>query len=358
MHTKTGIHPHWDFNEQVFSSYNWKTEPSESLAELYKRRAEQIRSTYDYVVVWYSSGADSDNVLKSFLNNDILVDEVACFVNYEGMKDKNSHLMNGEIFNIAIPKIEKYKAQYPDLKFRLIDICQPTIDYYSDVKNMLNWHYSMNSIFNPNSTLRNRLYKNIEEWSRLRDSGKKICFVWGTDKPRVNLDQELNKYFFSFMDIIDNAISPDWQNDNNAGEFMECFYWTPDLPEISIKQAHIVKNYLRNATVDTRFISKDKNSLGFTVINNEKYYISNTGINWLVYPEFEFNILNEFKPSAIFWTPRDNWFYEMGENELAYTNWRTSLDALWKRVPDYWKNNPLDPKKAFKNCISKKYYIE
>ena len=31
MHTRTGIHPHWDFNESVFSLYDWTKEPSESL---------------------------------------------------------------------------------------------------------------------------------------------------------------------------------------------------------------------------------------------------------------------------------------------------------------------------------------
>jgi hypothetical protein len=31
MHAKTGTHPHWDFNETVFDSYDWTQEPEESL---------------------------------------------------------------------------------------------------------------------------------------------------------------------------------------------------------------------------------------------------------------------------------------------------------------------------------------
>ena len=54
MHTKTGIHPHWDFNEAVFSCYDWTKEPLLSLQELYKIRALQLRKDYDYIILNYS----------------------------------------------------------------------------------------------------------------------------------------------------------------------------------------------------------------------------------------------------------------------------------------------------------------
>jgi hypothetical protein len=57
---QTGIHLHWDFNEAVFGCYNWKQEPVDSLSDLYRRRAQQLRDQYDYIVLCYSGGADSD----------------------------------------------------------------------------------------------------------------------------------------------------------------------------------------------------------------------------------------------------------------------------------------------------------
>ena len=110
MHTKTGIHPYWDFNEAVYRSRDWTVEPSVDLSELYRRRAQQLRDKYDYLVLWYSSGADSDNVLRSFLDNDILIDEVASFVNFEGNGDKDDYYLNGEVYNIAAKNIEKYRT--------------------------------------------------------------------------------------------------------------------------------------------------------------------------------------------------------------------------------------------------------
>jgi hypothetical protein len=31
LHTKTNIHPHWNFNEGAYSSMDWSNEPKESL---------------------------------------------------------------------------------------------------------------------------------------------------------------------------------------------------------------------------------------------------------------------------------------------------------------------------------------
>ena len=67
MHTRTGIHPHWDFNEAVFSSYDWTVEPEENILELYRQRAQQLRDKYDYIILIYSGGADSETILQSFI---------------------------------------------------------------------------------------------------------------------------------------------------------------------------------------------------------------------------------------------------------------------------------------------------
>lgn len=359
MQTKTGLHPHWNFNESVYNSCDWKSEPAETLVELYKRRAEQIREKYDYIVLWYSSGADSENVLKSFLDNNLKVDEIVSFINYQGDKNKDSNLMNGEIFNIAIPKMTAYKEKYPDLKFRIIDICQPTLNFFENTTNMLDWHYSMNCCFNPNATIRSRLAQDVLDWARIKDSGKKVVHVWGIDKPRIYFDSVQNKYYFSFIDTVDNTINPKWQAENIPGEFNELFYWSPDLPQIPIKQSHIIKQYLRKANKNSLYITNKKtNSLGYAIIDNKKFYISNYGVNFLIYPDYEYNFLNEFKPRSLLYTERDNWFFNLSENERAFTNWKSSLNALWKRIPDYWKNDPTDSKKGFKSSLSRPYYLE
>lgn len=357
-HQKTNIHPQWVFNDAVFSCYNWAVEPTLTLAELYKRRAIQIREKYDYVVLWYSSGADSDNVLRSFLDNDIKVDEVACFVNYSQVHDKNSQVMNGEIFNIAMPKLARYKDKYPDLKIRMIDICEHSVKLFESLSDVTEWHYGMNAVFNPNSTARSRLFKSVNEWAHLRDSGKRVCYVWGIDKPRVNLESTTNRYYLTFVDIVDHAVNPEWQSTQQNEEFMELFYWSPDLPELLIKQAHTIKTFLRNATGPHPFLTSKSNDLGYSIVNHEKLYLTNMGLNSLIYPKYEPNLLNEFKPGSLVYSPRDSWFFKLGENINAYNNWQQSLSLLWASIPEYWQNQPGDVSKALKGCVSIRYYLE
>lgn len=355
MQEKTGIHLHWDFNERVYQSVDWKVEPSKTLDELYKIRAQQIREQYDYVVLWYSSGADSDCVLHAFLDNDIPLNEVASFVDYNGSNSK-TNIFNSEIFNIAMPKIERYQEKYPDLKHRVIDVCQPIIDLFSDPSFKFDWKYSQNSIFSPNSTIRSRLRHTVNDWKTLIDKGKKVCFVWGTDKPRISIDK--GKYCFRFIDIVDNAMNPIQQISPVPGEFDEFFFWSPDLPELVIKQAHVVKRYLKNATQQSMFMTKSPTGLGYSIVNGEKIYISTVGIHYLIYPSYEYHIENETKPRSIFWSGRDTWFRRLTDANLAHSAWKQSLDNMWNSTPDYWKNDPGDPTKAFKQCLSPPYYLE
>ena len=66
----------WMFNDRVFQSYDWTVEPIETLDELYDHRAKQLRSQYDYVILSYSGGADSHNILMSFVRQGLHIDEI------------------------------------------------------------------------------------------------------------------------------------------------------------------------------------------------------------------------------------------------------------------------------------------
>ena len=74
-HTKiTGQPVEWNFNRATFEQYDWTQEPPGSLEFWYGERARQIRERYDYIVLWFSGGADSHNALMSFVKNNIFVD--------------------------------------------------------------------------------------------------------------------------------------------------------------------------------------------------------------------------------------------------------------------------------------------
>ena len=66
----------WMFHQDIFSTYPWWIEPQETLDELYDKRARELREKYDYIMLSYSGGADSHNMLQSFIRQGLHVDEI------------------------------------------------------------------------------------------------------------------------------------------------------------------------------------------------------------------------------------------------------------------------------------------
>lgn len=347
---KTGIHLHWDFNESVFNCYDWTQEPAESLSELYRQRAQQLRDQYDYIVLTYSGGADSTTVLNSFVNNDIKLDEVVSYVNHE-----RDGFLSAEIYQAAIPKLEEVKKKQPSIHFRLLNLLDFQMDHFSIVDTRYDWIYEMNAYINPNNASRTDFGFKVKEWADMIHAGKKVCILTALDKPRV---WQINgKFVFRFIDFIDCAATVK----SMAGKQPwtdELFYWTPDLPEIMIKQAHVIKRYLQGDVTNLPFVSRDKSDLAYREHQGSKYWLSNHGVHSLIYPDWDISTFTAGKATSIFFTPRDSWFFNLQDEHPVKRNWVTGLDKLWKTVPDYWKNDPKNLTKGIKACWSQDYYLE
>lgn len=353
LHMKTNIHPRWNFNEEVYSTVDWSTEPAESLRELYRQRAEQLRNEYDYLILWYSGGADSDNVLHAFLDNDIKLDEVASYINYEADPNKESFL-NGEIFHVAAPKIKRLKETYPGLYHRFVDLSQLTIDAFNK-SNQFDWIYCISNMISVNAVARQDIHSSVVDWKKMFDQGKKVAFIHGVDKPRIS-QKPSGEYIFRFLDTVDSLVTARNQMMNRAWDNQEFFYWTPDFPKIVVKQSHIIKNYLKSATQSSKWMSETWSGLAFKIIDGKKWWISIDGVHSLIYPNWQPTPF-QFKPKSVLFGPRDNWFYSLNESSLARSVWKNGLEKRWNMVPAYWKNDPEDIKKGFKCSWSKEYNL-
>ena len=132
IQNKTGHWPHWRFNDEVFAQQNWLQEPQLDLYELYKTRARQIRETYDYVVLFYSGGSDSVNILTAWIDAGLKIDEIATVWNLEGSKDSDDY-MNAEVDRVVLPGIKRLQDRGVEFKFRLIDITEHTESFIKTV---------------------------------------------------------------------------------------------------------------------------------------------------------------------------------------------------------------------------------
>jgi hypothetical protein len=362
LHQKTGHHPEWYFNEAVFRSYDWKSEPQLPLTELYRQRAQQIRDQYDYVVLFYSGGSDSTNILNTFVDNNIKLDECASFWAQGADGDLTSHFST-EVASVAIPRMKTL----PDITHRLLDLSEITEQVMTDPNVKFDWIYFMNNYFSPNNYVRSHLRRIIPAYRKMIDAGKSVCFVWGAEKPRVySVD---GKYCVRFQDLVDNTVSP-WQQQNpQAGEFDELFYWSPKFASGIIKQAHVIMRFLKTATInpiDFRPHQNFNNSgtmyhYGSTTRNGQKYWLTADGINQLLYPTWNINTISVGKPRSPIWSNRDDWFFKtIGWSDAGrnFLNGIVKLDqVLTNNVNGYWKNKE-DIVSGVKGCITKPYFLE
>lgn len=356
MHTKTGIHPHWDFNEAVYSSYDWTKEPDTPILELYRQRAQQIRDQYDYVILNYSSGADSQTVLDAFVNNDIKLDEVVSFVNYRATSD-NTNVQNREIVEVAIPRIKQLQETKPWLRHRIIDFTDLILDYFRNPSSKFDWVYQVNMVLTPIVIAKQLLVTNTKEWADMINAGKKICIIYGADKPRIHhVDGKFCLRFQDTIGFVPDVISMAGQRPYTD----ELFFWTPDKPEIVIKQAHLVKRYLSAPNiVGLPGVVEGKADLAYKVINGKKYGLSNDGLHALIYPEWDPGMgITAAKPRSIIFADRDQWFFNLESTSDYLLNWQFGLAKVWNTIPDYWKNDPADVARGLKASVSKNYFLE
>jgi hypothetical protein len=338
--------PKWNFNEDVFDNVNWTTEPADSLWDLYKARAKQIRDEYDYVVLFYSGGSDSHNMLDAWIAADCKIDEIAVTWNISESADLYDH-QNEEITKVVIPRVQQLYQLGHDFKFRLIDIapyCLDLINEWSD-----DFAYNINNHFSVNNPVKHLLRDKIQAYKEIIASGKKLCFVWGKEKP--HLMNENNRYYFRFSDIIDNNVGPYVQARYDRGWYDELFYWTPDMPEICVKQAHTLLNFLQSNN-DRENYQQDFTPHGF---KEDFGYLKTSVVNQLVYPTWSNNIYTNGKTPSFVYSIRDNWF--LNSSTIEREKFLKFVDTYFKKIGDYWANDPEDYGKGLRLHVSKNYWL-
>jgi hypothetical protein len=242
---KTNSIVEWNFFDEIFNKVDWYTEPEPSLDQFYKIRAEQIRSSYDYVIVFCSGGADSTNVIKTFINNKIKVDEVIGLAPMSGLNNWQFDSANISDLNTI-----------SETKFALIPLLNEIsnhnikvtlYDFFEDIVKYKDEEWTFDSCGNIVTALTSHFTNvgNIPHIKRLIDSGKRIALVYGTDKPIVKVSPA-GDMFFAFGDGGINYLNmPDSRSYPNVDRVL--FYWTPDLPEMLVKQAHVVAKVLHTS---------------------------------------------------------------------------------------------------------------
>jgi hypothetical protein len=242
----------WHYYDDIFSSINTTALGSKNLKDLYKQRAIQLREKYDYLILNYSGGSDSHNILTAFLQNNIKLDCV--FVAWH-MKftDKNLYTVNNidrtnsnfhSEWDLTLKKdLEWLATHHSDIKIEIKDWTDNLTDtFYNDEL------FISRSPVMPNISRGLKLHTYSDTETELVSRGIKVGSIYGADKPHVI--EKNNKCFCYFKDKSFSA-----QNNPNNPYGLEYFYITPDLPMLALEQAYNMFRWF-NLNNDKRKIIK------------------------------------------------------------------------------------------------------
>jgi hypothetical protein len=336
----------WDFNDSTFQSIDWKVEPTKDLWTMYKERARQIRDAYDYVVLWYSGGSDSHNMLLAWIEADCKIDEIATTWNYEATGDYNNHY-NAEITNVVLPDIKKLKDSGLEFTFRIIDISKHCIQIFDTWST--NFEYNINFHMSVNNPARNMFRETIPEYKNMIAAGKKVAFVWGKEKPQLRLSD--NKFYFAFCDNIDNCVGPHVQRKYHQGWYDELFYWTPDYPLIPVKQSHLIKTFCDVCTDESMFVPVDPNKYQNNGISRKlNMHLRDCITKLILYPKWSNKIFCNGKAGSFIYSMRDDWFLN---SNLNLTNRYKEIVKSYQAALDF-----SDTSKSVRPRYSQRYWLE
>ena len=352
---KTGNTVEWNFNDEFFSTIDWTVEPTESLKELYAERARQIRNDYDYIVLSFSGGSDSQNILATFLENNIYIDEILTYHFLSGVKDKFSPMASmREVTMAAVPEANRYIEKFPTTKHRLIDVAEIVRDQWQNNLNDMkfNFMYYNNFYITPSPVVVNNLPTILTEYRRLTDSGKRVCFIHGTDKPHIQTDR--GKWWFSFhSDVIGASFSIRRQFEKTPVNDV-LFYWDPDAWKIVVKQAHVLRKYLyKNHQIIKETITGKYQSVESAYLSKIHFLGNRLPVIHLknaIYPHWRNDIVDTGKdPISLFYTTKGQWWLD--SKSPGVKEYTQGADYLVRKIG-------LNPASPMQNIYySKKYYF-
>lgn len=368
--------PHY---ENALINENLELEPSETLQELYLQRAIELRNKYDYLILYYSGGNDSNQILETFMLNKIFLDEIVIF-SKEDMDLKNK-IQDEEKLLFFVPEYyEASKSAIPQAKFYIETYSPRTkLTIVENINNVngkywesLNFENIERHLKSCNLGLSSRIVVRSRDLSFVNSSlskiisNKNIGHIYGKEKVRVSYDESGFFISISDADVID-YIDLQWLiSEKNTPNNMELFYIHPDSIKIHIKQAHeiikkIPKKFVNSIFKQSYFATRSIEDLFANILyvrKHERLYTGLKAANSYEYLANHPNRQKQFENSSILIKRQRG---EMAVNYYIKDKGLDNLNRFSKIIQDsFFKNRDLDyvTNIHYSSYSTKKYYIK
>lgn len=333
--------------DSVWEKFNRQDLGKFQLNQLYKIRAQQLRDKYDYLILYFSGGADSYNVLRSFIDNGIKLDEVCTKWCVDSLtsntKIYNPNLQDQTAFNylsewdFAIkPVLDELKISHPNIKIEIVDWFknrdEKTIDSAFRIVN--HWHDSeVNSLAVWSSSER-----------KLIEKGKRVGSIYGIDKPIVYFEGD-NAY----MTFADSSITMGTPNPINPFG-TEYFYYSPEFPLLTFEMAKVAAEFMNTKRMRKWKLTKElRNSPAY----KEADQIYQKKVRHILYTTWT-DRFQAFKPMTSDRSDKHWWIFEHLELKNYVSTYKDYFNQYIQQLGTDW----YITKNYFYNAIpSKKHFV-
>jgi hypothetical protein len=350
--TETGIHPSWHYHDEVYSKIKWDEDINLDLSTLYQMRAKQIRNKYDYIVVSFSGGSDSWTILKSFHDSETHVDEI--FVRWPiqatrgkfktDVADRHPGNILSEWDLTIIPCLKEIETWFPKTRITIKDWSD--VVFQTEITDDVWLNQMPTDYLNPGAIPK---WNEISDHERhLLDLGRPTVLIDGIDKPQLLYNKEDGKIYCYFLDKLANSHYPEINSRNT-----EHFYWTPEMPEITLVQARMI------------FRSLEKNSQYLSMIDRSRPYdaavknIWNNFTRSIIYPDYvKRQFFQANKSYTNVYDEVDLWMFTDGYRDTRFMqSWRNVLDNIFSSIDQKYFDKKGDEIVGYCGFIDKLYCL-
>jgi len=190
------------YHDEEMRKYDWKKPPIESLQELYKQRAQQLRDEYEYIILCYSGGEDSMQMLEAFYYNNIHIDEIVTVgaFSQDSFKGSNEN-RNGDVYLSAMPTLNE--LHLPKTKITAVDYTE----WFNDPTNFTLINTYGNEWIKYTGAYRSLHILFWYDFKKFigKNNNKKTAYIFGCDKARVVHIPSKNRSVHYFDDTSVNS---------------------------------------------------------------------------------------------------------------------------------------------------------
>lgn len=222
---ESGLDLHFDLYESAFDLADWTREPEASWDTLLDIRARQLANKNKPLVLNFSGGTDSLTIYEVFRRNNIHLD-IVMMKTRETEPEANKQVL--ELFQ---------KGLYDPTTKVIVRPESP--EMYRNAYSGPDWIWTQGVRYQFSLLAGD---SESEEFLAREIGHRDFISILGFEKPRLHFT---DAGVYSYQDD-ENYVRP------MAEPTLDCFYITPELPELHIKQSYMLLNYIRSLVPEAR----------------------------------------------------------------------------------------------------------